>query len=226
MDAPGMEVGSVATNGVGEHRPGPGSMIDTRVEAFDAAPWARRFNIAMKVGIVVAFAVALLVPLDHLEGKGMGFRAPLFIGSAVVVPLMQRFRRVPRRPYPHLGDGLLVAPFLLDTLGNLLGFYNDYAVTDDVLHLANWVLLVASFMALRYRRTAGDDDAVLTGAGIGALAIVVWELIEWGIAETGAGGGLQLTYGDTIGDLALSSSGGLIGALIGRYVFSRAAPPG
>ena len=34
---------------------------------------------------------------------------------------------------------------------------------------------------------------------------------------TGAGGGLGLTYGDTIGDLTLSTSGGVIGSLIGVY---------
>lgn len=178
----------------------------------------------MKVAIVVAFAVAIFVPIDRLDGKGMGFRAPLFVGSAALIPLMQRFRRTPRNPYPHLGDGLLVAPFLLDTLGNLLGFYNDYDVTDDVLHFTNWVLLVSAFQAFRYRRTDRNDEAVLVGAGVGAIAIIIWEIMEWAIAETGAGGGLQLTYGDTIGDLAISSTGGLIGALVGRFCFSRAEP--
>ncbi len=196
-------------------------MIGTRAESFDATVAAKRFNIAMKVGIVAAFAVAILVPLDHLEGKGMAFRAPLFVGSAALIPLMQRFRRQPRVPYPHLGDGLLVAPFLLDTLGNLFGFYDNYDVTDDVLHFSNWVLLVGAFMAFRYRRTDRDNEAVLTGVGVGAIAIVVWEIMEWAIAETGAGGGLQLTYGDTIGDLAMSTTGGMVGALIGRYCFSR-----
>jgi len=32
--------------------------------------------------------------------------------------------------------------------------------------------------------------------------------------ETGAGGGLDLAYGDTVGDLALSTGGGLVGSLI------------
>ena len=199
-------------------------MIGTRVESLDASARARWFNFGMKVAIVVAFAVAIFVPLDRLDGKGMGFRAPLFVGSAALIPLMQRFRRTPRNPYPHLGDGLLVAPFLLDTLGNLLGFYNDYDVTDDVLHFTNWVLLVSAFQAFRYRRTDRNDEAVLVGAGVGAIAIIIWEIMEWAIAETGAGGGLQLTYGDTIGDLAISSTGGLIGALVGRFCFSRAEP--
>ena len=136
-------------------------VIGTRVESLDASARARWFNFGMKVAIVVAFAVAIFVPIDRLDGKGMGFRAPLFVGSAALIPLMQRFRRTPRNPYPHLGDGLLVAPFLLDTLGNLLGFYNDYDVTDDVLHFTNWVLLVSAFQAFRYRRTDRNDEAAL-----------------------------------------------------------------
>lgn len=200
-------------------------VIGTRVESLDASAGARWFNLGMKAAIVAVFAVAILFPPAVLEGKGMGFRAPLFVGSAALIPLMQRFRRTPRTPYPHLGDGLLVAPFVLDTLGNLFGFYNDYDGTDDVLHFTNWVLLVGAFMAFRYRRTDRNEEAVLVGVGFGAIAIIIWEIMEWIVAETGAGGCLQLTYGDTIGDLTISSTGGLIGALIGRFCFSRAASP-
>ena len=59
-------------------------------------------------------------------------------------------------------------------------------------------------------------DAVLLGYGFGALAIVWWELLEWLVSEDGIGGagGLALTYGDTIGDLLLSSTGGLVGSLL------------
>ena len=40
------------------------------------------------------------------------------------------------------------------------------------------------------------------------------------MAETGAGGGLSLTYGDTVGDLALSTSGGMIGSALSVRYFS------
>ena len=42
-----------------------------------------------------------------------------------------------------------------------------------------------------------------------------WEIAEWIVAETGPGGGLALTYGDTVGDLALSTVGGMIGSWLG-----------
>lgn len=186
------------------------------VERLDGAAWAWRLAMGMKVALAAAFAVALVVPLDHLEGKGMAFRFPLFMLSAVVVPLAWRRRF---SPYPATADSLVVAPFLLDTLGNLLGIYDSFDATDDVLHTINWVLLVAAFHAWRFRRTGDWRDARLLGAGIGALAIVGWEIAEWIVAETGAGGGLSLTYDDTIADLALSTVGGAVGSGLGVRLF-------
>lgn len=175
----------------------------------------------MKAALGLAFVVALTVPLDQLEGKGMAFRFPVFMLSAVLVPLAWRRRFW---PYPATADVLLVAPFLIDTLGNLVGLYDAYDATDDVMHTFNWVLLVAAFHAWRFRRSP-DAGAMskfevwLLGAGIGALAIVGWEIAEWIVAETGAGGGLALTYDDTVGDLALSTAGGMIGSWLGvRYL--------
>jgi len=86
----------------------------------------------------------------------------------------------------------------------------------------NWVLLVLAFQAFRFRRTNSTMDAILVAAGFGALAIVAWEVMEWAVDETGAGGGLGLTYGDTIGDLTLSTSGGITGAVLGRFRFGPA----
>ncbi len=195
----------------------------------DATHWALRAAVGMKVALALAFVVALTVPLDQLEGKGMAFRFPLFMLSAAVVPLVWRRRF---SPYPATADVLVVAPFFLDTLGNLVGLYDAYDATDDVLHTLNWVLLVAAFHAWRFRRGTSADvmsktDAWLLGAGIGALAIVGWEIAEWIVAETGAGGGLALTYGDTVGDLALSTAGGMVGSWLGvRFLGDRRQPSG
>ena len=164
-------------------------MAAARVEYYDGTNWARRLNLVMKVGIVTAFAVALLAPLDHLDGKGMAFRAPLFCGAALVVPAFDRWR--PRHPYPHVADALVVAPFLLDTLGNLAGVYDTFNFTDDVLHTVNWVLLVLAFHAFRFRSAADDRDAALLGAGFGALAIVAWEIAEWVSPRPGPAAGCR-----------------------------------
>ena len=187
----------------------------TQVLAKDRVESMAWFNYAVKAALVVAFAVAIFVPLDVLEGKGIGARAPLFLAPAVVVPLLAKFRNWD--PYPHTADAFLSLPFLLDTLGNVLGFYDRFIVTDDVLHTINWVFLVYAFHAFRFRNVFDRRDAVLLGYGFGALLIVLWEIFEWAISEDGWGGagGLALTYGDTIGDLTLSSTGGLVGSIAG-----------
>ncbi len=190
----------------------------TGVLVLDREPWVALANYAIKVALFVSFFVAIVIPPDVVAGKAIGFRAPLFLASAILVPIIAKIRGW--KPYPHAADALLAAPFLVDTLGNLLGFYDAYLVTDDVLHAANWVLLVMAYHAFRFRNVHHRRDAVLLGYGFGALMIVWWEILEWAVSEEGFGGagGLQLTYGDTIGDLFLSSTGGLVGSVIALYV--------
>lgn len=180
----------------------------------DRHPMTRAINLAIKAGLALSFFVALVIQPDVLEGKAMGFRAPLFLAPAVIVPLLARSRNW--EPYPHTADALLSAPFLIDTLGNLFGFYDSYDVTDDVLHVLNWVLLVGAYHGFRFRNVHHRREAVFLGYGFGALTIVWWEILEWLVSTDGIGGagGLTLTYGDTIGDLLLSSTGGLIGSIL------------
>jgi hypothetical protein len=186
----------------------------TKVLTTDRMPLMRVVNYGVKAALFLSFFVALVFQPDVVEGKAMGFRAPLFLAPAIIVPILARWRNWD--PYPHTADALLAAPFLVDTLGNLFGFYDAYVATDDVLHLLNWVLLVGAYHAFRYRNVHHNTDAVFLGYGFGAVAIIWWEILEWLVSTDGIGGagGLSLTYGDTIGDLLLSSTGGLIGSVL------------
>ena len=176
-------------------------------------PTRRRVAWAVRVALVVVVAFSVAFPgLPQFEGKGMAFRAPFYLAPLAVVPVIWRLRGR-RSPYPNLVDALVLAPFLVDTLGNALNFYESFAATDDVLHFVNWVLLIAG-VTLALLRTPLGPLAVWTMAyGIGGLAIIWWEAAEWLVQELGTAG-LGLTYGDTIGDLLLSSSGGAVGAAI------------
>lgn len=189
----------------------------TQVLELDVHRTTAIVNGVVKLGLVAAFVVAIGIGPDTVDGKAMGFRAPLFLAPAVLVPLLAHRRGW--QPYPHTADALLSAPFLLDTLGNLFGFYDEYPVTDDVLHAVNWVLLVAAFHAFRFRNVHHRDDAVLLGYGFGAIAIIWWEVLEWAVSEDGFGGagGLALTYEDTVADLFLSSTGGLAGSILALW---------
>jgi hypothetical protein len=191
----------------------------------DRSPVTRWVNLAVKVALVASFAVAIGLSPDTVDGKAMEFRAPLFLAPVVIVPIVARTRRW--EPYPHTADALLAAPFLVDTLGNLLGIYDEFPQTDDVLHALNWVLLVGAFHAFRFRNVDDRRDAVLLGYGFGAITIVWWEIMEWAVSEDGFGGagGLSLTYEDTIGDLMLSSTGGLVGSFIAVWWLGPARRP-
>ena len=198
--------------------------LRSKVIDLDRRPWIAAANLAVKAALVLAFVVAIGFEPDSVEGKAMGFRAPLFLAPAVLVPVLARWRGW--EPYPHGADALASAPFLIDTLGNLFGFYDNYPVTDDVLHGLNWVLLVGAFHAFRFRNVTDRRDALLLGYGFGARAIVWWEAMEWAVSEDGFGGagGLALTYTDTVGDLVLSSTGGLLGSVLGVWLLG--PPPG
>ena len=171
----------------------------------------RRILWGVRIALVTALAFSVAFPgLPQFEGKGMAFRAPFFLLPMAAVPIGWRLRGR-GEPYPYLADALVVSPFLVDTLGNALNFYNTYDSTDDVLHLVNWVLLVGGITLLLLRTSINRLTAWALGYGIGALAIIWWEAAEWLVQELGTAG-LQLTYGDTIGDLMLSSTGGALGA--------------
>ena len=173
--------------------------------------WAVRIALVVAVGFSVAFP-----DLPQFEGKGMAFRAPFYLLPMSVVPVVWRLRGRPA-PYPHLVDALVVSPFLVDTLGNALNFYETFSATDDVLHFLNWVLLIGG-ITLALLRTDLTPLAIWTMAsGIGGLAIIWWEAAEWLVQELGTAG-LGLTYDDTIGDLLLSSTGGAVGSALALWL--------
>ena len=186
---------------------------------------ARTILWTVRIALVLALAFSVAFPdLPQFEGKGMAFRAPFFLLPMAAVPIGWRLRGR-HEPYPYIADALVISPFLADTLGNAFNFYNSFAVTDDVLHFLNWVLLVAGITLLLLRTRIPPLAAWALGYGIGGLAIIWWEAAEWLVQELGTAG-LELTYGDTIGDLVISSTGGAIGAGLAVWGSQRHAGDG
>lgn len=184
-------------------------------------------NVFIKVALAAAFFIAIVFSPEAVTGKGMTARAPIFMASSIVIPVVfmsRGYKLLGDKRYPHLSDLLLATPFLLDTLGNLFGFYNRYNATDDILHFINWLFLIPGIMALVYAKRTDSKDFLLIAAGISAMAIIGWEAFEWLISDAGPLAGntpdaLSLSYGDTIGDLVLSFSGGLLGSITARKIF-------
>lgn len=176
-----------------------------------------RWLVAAKLSLAALLATGALFPeVGGFAGKGMGFRLPLFLAPALVVPAMVLWGRA-RDAYPVALDAGLTTPFLLDTAANAVGLYDHVAITDDVLHVVNWALLLGGITA----HLAGSAAAAgasrrlvwLAGFGLGAVLIIGWEVAEYGVMQIGVAG-LDLTYADTLGDLVLSIAGGGVGAWV------------
>ena len=188
-------------------------MPDTTAAAAGTAetgPVTRRRLVAAKVLLAALLLTGALFPaVGGFAGKGMAYRLPLFLAPSVIVPLAWRRRR---DAYPVALDAALTLPFLFDTLGNALGFFDRWDHFDGVLHVVNWVVLVWGVTVHLARRPERDRALLwIAGAGIGAMASIGWELAEYGVMRLGVSN-LHLTYADTLSDLALSTGGGVLGA--------------
>jgi hypothetical protein len=182
------------------------------IDAYRSGP--PRVLVAAKVLLAALLVIGALFPdVGGFAGKGMAFRLPVFLAPALVVPVLW-YRR--GGAYPVALDVALTVPFLLDTAANAVGLFDSVDVTDDVLHFVNWAVLVGGVTATWAARVPVPNLRWLlfmAGTGFGALAIIGWEAVEYGVMKAGVGG-LSLTYADTLGDLALSSLGGALGAAL------------
>ena len=122
--------------------------MTTGVRLLDPTTGARRTNAAVKIGLAAAFAVALLVPLDHLDGKAMPARAPIFLASAVLVPVIGRRRGWD--PYPHVADALLVAASIDVAPAAML-------VLDSTAHVITVTAVIEGTLVVPATRRAGID---------------------------------------------------------------------
>ena len=141
----------------------------------------------------------------------MGARALAYPLAALLVPWCGGPAAV-RGPYPHGLDLLVVLPFLVDVGGNAAGLYATRWF-DDAAHLVNWAFLATAAGLVVLRLGVGRVAAAALALGAGSVSHTLWEIVEWGVARLGSSG-LDLTYEDTIGDLALSLTGSAIGALL------------
>ena len=168
-------------------------------------------------GLVAMLVGGLIADLERLDGKGWLVRTLTFPLCIAVAPLLSRWSQR-GIAYYTVADVCIVAPFFLDIGGNMLGLYESVELFDDILHLANWLLLTVAFtMILRGTRPMTRLGLVSAGGGFGAFLIVLWELLEYIIMKTGTSR-LFLTYEDTVVDLALSTGGAIVGAAVVAFL--------
>ncbi len=163
----------------------------------------------------LAIGLALYPLLDpgssHFQGKAMGVRALIYPISTVVIPLAWWTRGRPR-PYPYLADIALVLPFALDAGANVFGLF-AISGFDALPHAIGWASLTVAFGLAVAPILRSQWVTFGMAVGFGAIIDILWEIGEYLLQRSGSSG-LQLTYDNTIQDLALSLTGAVIGALL------------
>lgn len=190
----------------------------------------RGIDVAAKLGLLLLLLHAVAFPdLPQYHGKGIGARLATYPVSALVVPLIwylgrSRWRG---RPYPYLIDLCVVAPFLIDTLGNALNLYDTIPWWDDAMHFVTWVPWVLAFgVAIRSRGHLRRFDVAAMAIGFGAITHIAWELLEYVAFIRSNPNEFNTAYTDTLGDLLLSLCGSFAGGLLAATVLWNRRPGG
>lgn len=168
--------------------------------------------IVLAKGATVAFAIDAFLHADspRLRGKAIRTRAIGYAGTLLVVPAI--WRLLPDRPrYPRALDLAVTVPLLLDAGGNALGKYEE-AHVDDLVHVANAAIVSGVVGALAAPHVDERWQAALIGAGVSVTGATAWEIMEYGAQRLGADG-MNLTYDDTMFDLAEGFIGAVLGSL-------------
>ena len=161
----------------------------------------------------VACAIDAVINADsaRLRGKAIRTRAIGYTGGLFIVPVV--WRLLPDRGrYPRGLDLAVTLPLLIDAGGNALGLYEE-AHLDDVVHFLNAAIVSGVAGALFATKTDEPWQAALAGTGTAIAGETGWEIAEWLAMKAGANG-MNLTYDDTMADLAESTLGAMVGGLI------------
>ena len=157
--------------------------------------------------------------LPQYADKAMQARALAYPIAVLAIPMAWLlFWR--GRPFPALSDLLFTLAFLIDTAGNALDLYDSIEWWDDLNHFGNWILLSAAFVALAWPRDAARLTRVALGVGFGAVAAIIWELLEY-VTFIPNSPEASTAYRDTLGDLALGLVGSVVGASIAVWWLER-----
>ena len=178
-------------------------------------------NLLIKILNIALVLMPLAFPhLPQFEGKAMGARMIMYPLAGIIVPLIWYFA-TERKRYPHLIDIIFVLPFVVDSGGNALNFYNTTDNFDRFAHLFNWLALTIAMGSAVSVLNLNRKIIFSLVVGFGATTHVLWEISEFVVMKMGASG-LRLTYNDTMEDLILSLLGSVIGAILVITVFWKA----
>jgi len=192
----------------GSHAAPPG---DATPPTLSDVGWVAAITASKAAVIALAIDAFLNSHAPRYSGKGMRVRAIGYTGGLLLVPLAWRLAGRPQ-PYPRELDMAVTLPLLMDAGGNAIGIYRR-AHVDDLIHFADGATVASVAGALATPRVRTSWEAAGVAALAGMAAAGVWEISEWVGLKLGAKG-MDLTYDDTMTDLAETMSGALLGAAI------------
>ncbi len=213
------------TSRVTQHIPDPDAPVsppdratstEPRRLAFRPPAWLDR---ALEVAIVATKGATIACAIDgflnadtpRLRGKAIRTRAVGYTASLFIVPVI--WRLLPDRGrYPRGLDLAVTLPLLIDAGGNALGLYQE-AHLDDVVHFINAAIASGVAGALFATRTDEPWQAAMAGTGSAIAGETFWEIAEFVAMKAGADG-MDLTYEDTIADMAESAAGAIVGGIV------------
>jgi hypothetical protein len=170
-------------------------------------------DVLVKVVTVALLAWAVASPdLPQFQGKAFTARAILYPLALMAVPLGWALtgRRI---PFPAIPDLLVGLPFLIDVAGNALNLYDTVDRWDDLNHFVNWALHTAAIGLLLRYGPWGTRTRVALAFCWAVTSAVLWEFGEY-VTFVPNSPEAATAYRDTLGDLALGMTGGLIAAIL------------
>jgi hypothetical protein len=171
-------------------------------------------DVAIKVATVALLAWAVASPnLPQFQGKAFTGRAIAYPIALLILPVAWWFVARRRIPFPVVPDILIGLPFLIDVVGNALNLYDSIDAWDDLNHLGNWALHTAAIGLLLRNGTWGFWTRVALGLGWAVTTAVLWEFAEFATFVQNSPEAAT-AYADTLGDLALGMTGGLVAAVL------------
>ena len=170
-------------------------------------------DVGVKVATVALLAWAFLSPeLPQFQGKAFTGRAVAYPIALLALPVLWRLFARRRIPFPVVPDLLIGLPFLIDVAGNALNLYDTIEVWDDLNHLVNWGLHTAAIGLLLRYGDWGFWTRIVLAVAWAVTTTVLWELAEFATFVQNSPEAAT-AYADTLGDLALGMTGGLVAAV-------------
>lgn len=171
-------------------------------------------DVAVKVATLALLAWAVASPdLPQFQGKAFGGRALAYPIALLALPALWWLFARRRLPFPVISDVLIGLPFLIDVVGNALDLYDTIDAWDDLNHLVNWSLHTAAIGLLLRHGSWGFWTRIALGLCWAVTTAVLWEFAEFATFVQDSPEAAS-AYADTLGDLALGMTGGLVGALL------------